>query len=218
MIGVYAIIHTLSGRRYIGSSIHVELRWAEHRRMLERGRHQSPRLQRAWRRDGSDAFQFVVVEEVANATQLIAREQVYLDSESKLYNVCTVAALPPSHAGVRASAETRAKISAAHKGRQKSALECEHIRLSRIGYRFSAEARARMRASHLGKSNGKHSAETIAKMSASNRGLKRSPEVCLKIRAIRARQIITPEHRAAISAGLKEAYASGRRGALKLAS
>lgn len=56
--GIYHILHVASGRRYIGASVHVVRRLSEHKRQLRGGRHHNIRLQRAWHRDGEDAFEF----------------------------------------------------------------------------------------------------------------------------------------------------------------
>lgn len=40
--GVYMILDTVSGRRYIGSAVNIPKRWKEHRRGLESGDRQKP--------------------------------------------------------------------------------------------------------------------------------------------------------------------------------
>lgn len=58
MAGLYEIIHVASGRAYVGSSVDVARRLRAHRALLRRGRHDNVWLQRAWARDGEDAFAF----------------------------------------------------------------------------------------------------------------------------------------------------------------
>lgn len=89
--GVYAIINTLNGNRYIGSAACLAVRWKYHRWELRRGRHHSQHLQRAWRKYGAAAFTFSVVERIDNPTQLVQREQHYLDTLQPEYNECRVA-------------------------------------------------------------------------------------------------------------------------------
>lgn len=48
--GIYALISTLDGRAYIGSSIDIYSRFKEHVRMLDSGKHHSTKLQMHWKR------------------------------------------------------------------------------------------------------------------------------------------------------------------------
>jgi group I intron endonuclease len=87
--GVYSITHIKSGRRYIGSSKNIHLRWGDHRRALGHGKHICPHLQNAWNKYGPDAFVFDVLEVcLSEPTILVAREQVWMDRfPGKLFNV-----------------------------------------------------------------------------------------------------------------------------------
>lgn len=79
--GVYQIRNLINGKRYIGSAGRrgVERRLREHRLLLERGKHHSARLQRAWDKNGADAFVFEILEE-CKPSQCLEREQYYLDT------------------------------------------------------------------------------------------------------------------------------------------
>ena len=81
--GVYAIRHVNSGRAYIGSSVDIRRRLCAHRRELQKGRHHATQLQVVWNADGSDAFVVEILETCAKS-ELLAREQVYLDAEAEL--------------------------------------------------------------------------------------------------------------------------------------
>ncbi len=148
---IYTIRNLLDGTQYIGSTIHLSVRWAKHKRDLrkaahdalsgqpERQHHKNLHLQRAWVRDGEDAFVFEVMEECP-PDLLREREQYYLDTATTpLYNIARdtaapmrgrkqtpehiakrIAAVTPQNVGRQASAETRAKLSAVHRGRKRS--------------------------------------------------------------------------------------------------
>lgn len=60
--GIYAIVHVLSGQRYVGQTNSFERRWEQHREALIAGNHHNPRLQALWRADSELAFEFVEVE------------------------------------------------------------------------------------------------------------------------------------------------------------
>lgn len=83
--GIYQILSTATGKRYIGSSKSIRNRWYQHRRQLRRGRHTSPRLQRAWNKHGEDNFVFSVLEE-CEVEKLFEREQWHIDQLKPDYN------------------------------------------------------------------------------------------------------------------------------------
>ncbi len=76
--GVYAIICTITGKRYVGSSKRLYKRLTGHRRSLRKGRHHSAHLQRAWNLYGEEAF-VVEILEYCEQEALLDREQGYLD-------------------------------------------------------------------------------------------------------------------------------------------
>ncbi len=91
MAYIYAITHTATGRRYVGSAVNLERRWSQHRYDLGKGKHCNPRLQNAWSKYGSAAFEFTVLETVRRKSTLYAREQAWLDETPLKYNLCPVA-------------------------------------------------------------------------------------------------------------------------------
>lgn len=87
---IYEIVDAW-GRRYIGSSINVERRWKEHRAQLAAGKHHSIFLQKAFDSFGPDSFKFNVIETVSCESNLLEREQFYIDTVKPEYNVCQTA-------------------------------------------------------------------------------------------------------------------------------
>jgi len=85
MVGIYEIKNKVTGKSYIGSSKQIEKRWDQHLQALEKGRHHSILLQRAWNKYGRSYFEFKVKEECGEE-QLLEREQYYLDLEPE-YNI-----------------------------------------------------------------------------------------------------------------------------------
>jgi len=187
LIGVYSIINIFNGKRYVGSTaISFEARLSQHEALLRAGKHTSRHLQSAWDKYGQDSFQFCA-EEVCNASDVLIREQYFLDfyksyNDEFGYNILPKAG---SHLGAKRTEESKKKMSAwirtpeigrkisnAIKGRKLSA---EHIAKMK-GKKFSEETRAKMRAAHANKSQ-----ETLLKMSLAQIGKKHSPETCLKM-------------------------------------
>ena len=159
--GIYKITLLKDGRSYIGSSVGVERRWTDHKRDLKGNYHHSRHLQRAWNKYGADAFGFEILEKCdvegldddAIKELLFQREQFWFDSIRPEFNGCLVAR---SRLGYKATPETRAKQSAARKGK--------------VAYFPTPETRAKISASHMGKpatpgmSGKKHSQETKDKI------------------------------------------------------
>lgn len=173
--GVYRITNMVNGKFYVGSAADVKARWRAHRWALNAGRHSNSKLQRAWDKYGADAFVFSVLETVPDVARLLQREQEWLDIfECVLvgYNIALVAGSPTR--GLKASEETKAKMSAAMKGRpgvSPSAETRDKLSAKLKGRKLSDETRAKMSASRMGR---KFSEESKAKMSASAKGKTKS--------------------------------------------
>lgn len=103
--GIYEVVNTISGSRYVGSAVCIGQRWKSHRSALRNQKKAPPKLQRAWDKYGEAAFDFRVLE-FCGRDVLLAREQFYIDTLAPKYNTRGVAA---SNLGVKWSAETNAK-------------------------------------------------------------------------------------------------------------
>ena len=210
--GIYEIVNTINGHRYIGSSQNVQVRWRSHLSTLKNGCHDNSHLNRAWRAYGPVAFKFKILEE-SSIADLAIKEQHWIDSypQDQLYNLAAPVAgsargykyTPEQRArhseGLKriwadtperyaASVETRAKRSAAHKGRI-----------------FSAETRAKLSAA---RKRCIASDATRAKMSATRKGHLVSDEARAKISAANKGRIVSDETRAKMSAAMTGRIAS----------
>jgi group I intron endonuclease len=202
--GIYVIWCIPSGKYYVGSALDLTKRWFQHRHDLERNKHKSPRVQHAWNKYGADAFLFEVIELVEPA-RLIEVEQSYLDrtkATNRRYglNTCPTAG---SRYGTRTTPETRAKMSAAAKGKIRTAEHRANLAaalLGKPGTPWSEESRANHLAAMLNKPPV--SDETRAKLRAMNLGVCRPhrPETRAKMSNTRRGRPHSPEHSAAISA------------------
>ena len=90
--GVYAIINTVNGKMYIGSSFEIEDRWygkQGHFTHLRKGDHDNKHFQRAFNKYGEKAFVPEILELTSkNKKKRFKREQYYIDliGMDNLYN------------------------------------------------------------------------------------------------------------------------------------
>lgn len=78
--GIYQIINLINGKVYIGSACVLERREQQHFRHLRGDKHHSTSFQRAFNKYGESNFKFEILELVEDKSQLIKREQHYLDT------------------------------------------------------------------------------------------------------------------------------------------
>jgi group I intron endonuclease len=173
--GIYQIVNTVTGKRYVGSAVKIGLRWRQHRCEAGKGRHNRI-FQNAWNKYGTDAFVFSIIEFVDDPATLLEREQHYIDHLKPEYNVAAVAG---SNYGLKWSAEVRATMSISNKSVWQ-----------REGHR------EKMSAAHLGK---KLSEEQKKKISEAALGRKLSPDHAAKIALANTLRNQSPEHRAKMS-------------------
>lgn len=179
MQGIYAIVNTTSGKRYVGSAVCIEKRWETHRSHLNNGTHHTSHLLRAWKKYGASAFTWEVLEEVTDATQLLAREQFWIDATplAMRYNSSPTAG---SNLGVTYTPEVRRKHAVAW-----------------LGKHHSEATKAKLSAAKKGIARPHHQVEATA---AALRGRKRPKEVVERIAAANRGKTLTDEHRQKLSA------------------
>ncbi len=173
-MGIYRITHIESGREYIGSAMDFHVRLGQHLSKLKHDKHHSKYLQRIYNKYGVDSLEFDILEIVEMPeglsdevvkTILLEHEQVWLDDRKPVMNSSPTAGSTlgfkhseESKALIRqilrdrppASEETRAKISAANKGKTLSEEARAKISQSLTGHVRTAESRARQSASTTG--------------------------------------------------------------------
>lgn len=114
--GIYMIINTINGKRYIGSSKNIQQRLQTHRSNLRHGYHGNEYLQNAWNKYGENNFEYSILE-FCSEEERIKREQYYVDTLKPEYNISIeVVELPPF------TKESRLKQSRTRKQRMKEGL------------------------------------------------------------------------------------------------
>lgn len=103
--GVYEIVNTVNGKRYVGSSVDIKKRWQSHILELRKGTHHAQHLQRSFNKYGEDKFILVIIR-YCEKDELIAYEQEELDSGFD-YNSSPTA---QSTLGLKFSDEARERV------------------------------------------------------------------------------------------------------------
>lgn len=173
---IYAIVNNVTRDMYVGSSVGVNRRWSAHRNLLTKKCHYNSRLQRAYDKYGSSSFDWEIIQFVDDKSQLITREQFWMNFFAPVYNVRPVANSP---LGTKASDETRAKMSVSAKKRGFSDEHKQNISKAKRGVSVMSEAQKK----HLSEVNkGKVlSVETREKIRVTSTGRYHTNEAKQKI-------------------------------------
>ncbi len=146
--GIYEIVNTTNGDRYIGGTIHLNRRWSCHRSQLRGNYHTGKLLQDAWNEYGENAFEYRILL-YCDESMLDWWEDRCLASLQSNYNISK------THwgwAGNPLSEEAKKRIGDAHRGKP---LSEEHKRKlsaakagkigSRLGSHVSEETKQKLR-------------------------------------------------------------------------
>ena len=131
--GIYQIRNVVNEKVYVGSSVNLINRRAEHFRQLRKNMHHNIKLQYSYNKHGESSFVFEVVEFVDKPEDLIPREQHWIDkleAVNKGYNICPTAG---NTLGFYPSEESRRKMSEARKGQKLSPEQVEKLRIMNSG-------------------------------------------------------------------------------------
>lgn len=175
---IYGILNLVNGKIYIGSAVDADHRLRTHKSKLNLGQHPNKHLQGAWNEYGSFAFDFLILEQVLCKSDLLDREEFWINLTNCCDPLCgyNKRKIPSSNLGVKlgpASDARKKRMSEFHKGRiiseeQKLAiskkltgrkLSAEHIINAingRTHYKHTEETKAKQKATHKAKSSWPH--------------------------------------------------------------
>lgn len=117
--GIYKIVNLVNGKVYVGSAVNLRKRKSYHLCDLRKGIHKNQHLQKSFNKHGEISFKFCIVEIVDDKSQLIEREQYYIDLHNATnrkhgFNIRLFAS---SNLGMEHSIESKIKISESRKGK-----------------------------------------------------------------------------------------------------
>ena len=172
--GIYQIRNLLTGIRYVGQSADVAFRLKHHLLRLRRNKHGNKHLQASWQKHGEAAFAFESLAIVEPSLLTLFEQRAFdaLNSKYGCYNQGPF--LDNAMRGRVHSDETRAKMSAAGKGKTKSETHRLAIGQAQIGKTIPADVRAKISAARKGRPGSRLGAilseTTRAKISAAHIG------------------------------------------------
>lgn len=117
--GIYQIENTVTGARYIGRTVNLVRRQAEHLAELRSGWHYNTKLQRSFSKHGENVFRFKLLVSVRNENLRRALEQTWLDHAPGAYNLSR-SADTPTKAGSKLSPQHKRRLAAILTARNKS--------------------------------------------------------------------------------------------------
>jgi group I intron endonuclease len=195
--GVYVIENTINGHRYIGSTINLVQRKAQHFRALRSGNNNCKVLQHAFDKYKETNFIFKLLL-ICESYELLRYEQGLIDAFCPEYNISPTAS---SQLGVKRSEETRRKISEAKTGK-KMPPKSEELRrkISEANRRrfSSKEARRKVSEKHKG-TNHKFSEQGLENLVVANKARVWSVEDRARMSEIKRGHIVSDETRRKIS-------------------
>lgn len=117
--GIYCIENNINHKKYIGQSINIKGRWANHKNELNKNIHANTYLQNSWNRNGEENFNFYILEE-CDENLLDDKERYYISTLHTLvnengYNLDFGGKLNKHH-----SDETKEKMSKSNSGKYPS--------------------------------------------------------------------------------------------------
>ena len=88
---VYQIVNKTNGKIYIGETLHVELRWYQHKYLLRNNSHDNPKLQADFNKFGEETFEWSIIKEVDKDKETLVLEETktidsFLKQGKELYN------------------------------------------------------------------------------------------------------------------------------------
>lgn len=180
--GVYAIICMITLKVYIGSAMNFRKRWKTHQWQLKKGKHHSPKLQRAWDKYGTENFQFEIIEE-CSIENLLTKEQIWIDFYDAFKNGYNCRPKAENNLGLKMIRRTKRK-------------DISGINNPNYGRKHTFEERELISRNHWSKKGGK----------PPNLGVPCSKEAIEKMKATKAKIInyafISPENKLYIGINL----------------
>jgi group I intron endonuclease len=171
---IYKIKNVITNDCYIGSSCNFLKRKYEHFRRLEKNKHHSIILQRAYNKYGKENFIVEIIKDNLNNNQeLLFWEQYFINNLSPKYNINPTAG---NRKGAKVSQETKEKLRLHNLGKKLSQETKEKISKIHLGQKRNDETKLKMSLAQLGSKNHnfgkKWSEERKKKRSKETSGIK----------------------------------------------
>lgn len=149
--GIYQIRNLVNGKVYVGSSVNLNRRRNVHFYKLRHNMHDNLKLQNAFNKYGETSFVFEIIEIVDDKCQLLNKEQYYIDKYNVIQEGYNILPNAYSTLGFCPSAESRNKMSIAHKGKHISEEQKRKISIGNTGRKRTEEQKCNISNNRKGK-------------------------------------------------------------------
>ncbi len=202
---IYGAECLVNHKIYIGQTVRIL-----EKRIIEHKSNKVSLISRAIHKYGEENFVWVTLEECDSREQLNEREIFWIKTlDTKFPNGYNLTDGGKGNSGYICSAETRAKLSLAKRGKKCSLETRTKIAASNKGKVRSPEQRARISQSKMGNKNSAgrvFTTEHCARISVSKMGHPVSQETREKLSIAHKGKILSPEHRAKMSESQKRRF------------
>jgi group I intron endonuclease len=178
--GIYKITNIRNNKCYIGSTINIIGRWAQHKKSLSDNKHHSIKLQRSYNKYDKNSFKYEIIEKCSE-NLLIIREQYFIDLFDSYRNGYNSTPFAGNNLGMKHSDETKEKLRKSSMGNK-----------NRLGKTFTEDIKRQISEKLKGKPL---SEETKKKMSESQTGRIMSEETKLKLHNANIGKVLSDEHK-----------------------
>jgi group I intron endonuclease len=172
--GVYIIENIKTKQCYIGSSINIKKRCNAHRCLLNNEKHPNSKMQRSYKKYGSQHFCFRIIE-LTSHENIIDSERLWINKMNPEFNLREVV---ESNKGIKLSDETRKRMSISRKGKPLSDAQIQNINQlnqNRIGKQVTGKTKECLRLGPISLIGKSPSESTRLKISQSKIGRKLNP-------------------------------------------
>jgi group I intron endonuclease len=84
---IYEIRNIINGKRYIGCSKHIKVRFIKHKSRLKNNKHKNSYLQNAYNKYGKDNFEYNILLKLNSESDMYEKEKELISENDNLYNL-----------------------------------------------------------------------------------------------------------------------------------
>lgn len=178
--GIYCITNMVNSKKYIGQSVDIYTRWANHKSALKHNRHDNEHLQNAWNTYGEQNFIFEILE-ICDIDKIDNIEKKYIELFNTMNRAFGYNNESGGHKNKSLSEQSRQKISEKHKGKKLSDETKKKIGAASKGRVLSDEARNKIRTAITGIERSEETRKRISDGRSGENSWRRRAIYCMEL-------------------------------------